>query len=109
MFRESLPSHIVPAMSGYVYILASKRDGTLYTGVTADLGRRVHEHKQRLGKGFTARYGAVRLVWYQEYQDIGEAIVAEKRIKKWRRAWKLAMIEEMNPDWHELYRGSGWE
>ena len=95
-------------MSGYVYILASKKNGTLYTGVTADLGRRVFEHKQRTGRGFTATYGAVRLVWYQEYDDIGEAIVAEKRIKKWRRSWKIRMIEEVNPDWSELYVGSGW-
>ena len=95
-------------MSGYVYILASKRNGTLYTGVTADLSRRVFEHKQRLGRGFTNSYGAVRLVWYGEYQDIGEAIVAEKRIKKWRRAWKIRLIEEMNPDWAELYGGLGW-
>lgn len=95
-------------MSGYVYILASKKDGTLYTGVTADLARRVHEHKQQLGKGFTARYGALRLVWYREYDDIGHAIVDEKRIKRWRRAWKVRMIEKMNPDWQELHGGMGW-
>jgi putative endonuclease len=95
-------------VSGYVYILAAKKNGTLYTGVTADLGRRVWEHKQRQGRGFTARYGAIRLVWYQEYQDIGEAIVTEKRIKKWRREWKIRLIEELNPDWRELYGGIGW-
>jgi putative endonuclease len=95
-------------MPAYVYILASRKDGTLYTGVTADLGRRIFEHKQRLGRGFTSRYGAVRLVWYCEYQDIGEAIVAEKRIKKWRRQWKIDLIEQMNPDWGELYGGLGW-
>jgi putative endonuclease len=95
-------------MSGYVYILASKKDGTLYTGVTADLGRRAHEHKQHISSGFTDRYGVIRLVWYQEYQDIGEAIVFEKRIKRWRRAWKVRLIEEMNPDWRELYGGMGW-
>lgn len=94
-------------MSGYVYILASKKDGTLYTGVTADLGRRVQEHKERLSTGFSARYGAVRLVWYREYGDIGLAIVEEKRIKRWRRAWKVRLIEEMNPDWQELYGGMG--
>lgn len=95
-------------MTGYVYILASKKDGTLYTGVTADLSQRVFDHKQRLGKGFTARYGAIRLVWYREFDEIGEAIVWEKRIKRWRRAWKIALIEEMNPDWRELYGGMGW-
>lgn len=95
-------------MGGFVYILASKKGGTLYTGVTADLGRRVWEHKQRAKRSFTDRYGALRLVWYQEYVDIGEAIVFEKRIKKWRRSWKVRMIEEMNPDWRELYGGLGW-
>lgn len=95
-------------MSGDVYILASKKDGTLYTGVNTDLGRRVHEHKERLSKGFSARYGAVRLVWYRECEDIGQAIVEEKRIKRWRRAWKVRLIEEMNPDWREHYGGMGW-
>ena len=95
-------------MAGYVYILASKQNGTLYTGVTSDLGSRVFEHKQRLGAGFTAKYGVIRLVWYQEYVEIGEAIVFEKRIKRWRRAWKIALIEGMNPDWRELYVGTGW-
>ncbi len=76
--------------------------------MTADLGWRVHEHKERLSKGFSARYGAERLVWYREYEDIGLAIVEEKRIKRWRRAWKVRLIEEMNPDWRELYGGMGW-
>ena len=95
-------------MSGYVYMLASKRDGTLYVGVTSDLTRRIWEHKQHAAGSFSARYGAVRLVWYQEYVDIGEAIVFEKRIKRWRREWKIKLIEEMNPDWRELYGGLGW-
>jgi putative endonuclease len=95
-------------MTGFVYILASKKGGTLYTGVTADLARRVFEHKQRLGTGFTNRYGAIRLVWYREYVDIGDAIVDEKRIKKWRRDWKISLVEEMNPEWQELYGGMGW-
>jgi putative endonuclease len=101
--------HSAETMPSYVYILASKKNGTLYTGVTADLGRRVFEHKQRSGQGFTAKYGAVRLVWYQEYMDIADAIVAEKRIKKWRRAWKITLIEDMNPGWNELYGGMGWD
>ncbi|MFC6487855.1 GIY-YIG nuclease family protein [Nitratireductor sp. GCM10026969] len=96
-------------MGGYVYILASKRGGTLYTGVSADLARRVWEHKQHLSKGFTSRYGAVRLVWSQEFFDIGDAILYEKKIKRWRRAWKIRLIEEMNPDWRELYGGMGWQ
>lgn len=95
-------------MPSYVHILASKKNGTLYTEVAADLGRRVIEHKQRIGTGFTARHGSIRLVWYQEYEDIGEAILAEKRIKNWRRAWKIELIQAINPDWNELYRGGGW-
>jgi len=95
-------------MVGYVYIIASKKEGTLYTGVTADLARRIYEHKQRLGKGFSAKYGTIRLVWYQEFDDIGEAIVWEKRLKRWRRTWKIELIEKMNPDWRELYGGVGW-
>ncbi len=95
-------------MAGYVYILASKRNGTLYVGVTSDLGGRVWQHKQRSPPGFTARYGAVRLVWYREFFEIGEAIVFEKQLKKWHRAWKIELIEEMNPDWNELYSGQGW-
>ena len=95
-------------MAGYVYILASKRNGTLYVGVTSDLGGRVWQHKQRSTPGFTARSGAVRLVWYREFFEIGEAIVFEKQLKKWHRAWKIALIEEMNPDWNELYSGQGW-
>lgn len=95
-------------MAGYVYILASKRNGTLYVGVTSDLGGRVWQHKQRANSGFTARYGAIRLVWYREFFEIGEAIVFEKQLKKWRRSWKIALIEEMNPDWRELYSGQGW-
>ncbi len=104
----SLHTRFWGLMSGYVYILASKKNGTLYTGVTADLGRRVWEHKQGLTRGFTSRYGVVRLVWYQAFFEIGDAIIFEKRIKKWRRAWKIRLIEEMNPDWRELYVGMGW-
>lgn len=95
-------------MAAYVYMLASKKNGTLYTGVTSDLARRVWEHKEALNDGFSRTYGTTRLVWYQEFFEIGEAIVAEKRIKRWRRAWKIRMIEETNPDWLELYRGMGW-
>ena len=95
-------------MAGYVYILASKKNGTLYVGVTSDLGGRVWQHKQRTHPGFTARYGATRLVWYREFFEIGDAIVFEKQLKKWRRAWKIALIEEMNPGWAELYGGLGW-
>jgi len=89
--------------SYYVYILASDRNGTLYVGVTSDLSRRVWEHKEGLTPGFTSKYGVVRLVWYEEYPDIGDAIAREKRLKRWRRGWKLRLIEERNPQWLDLY------
>jgi len=88
---------------GYVYILASKRNGTLYTGVTSDLVRRVWEHKQDQIEGFTKRYGVHRLVYVEAHDDIQDAIVREKRIKTWNRAWKIELIEKQNPDWKDLY------
>ena len=95
-------------MAGHVYILASQRHGTLYIGVTSDLARRIHEHKSEATKGFTSRYGCKRLVWYEEHFDIRDAIAREKSLKKWSRARKIALIEVMNPDWQELYRGMWW-
>ena len=89
--------------SFYVYILASQRNGTLYVGVTSDLARRVYEHRERLTPGFTAKYGVKTLVWYEDFPTADEAITAEKRIKRWRRSWKLALIEKMNPRWDDLY------
>ena len=90
-------------MPYYVYLLASKRSGTLYLGVTNNLGRRVWEHKTKVYGGFSARYGVDRLVWYEVYDRVDEAIAREKDIKKWRRAWKIRLIEEMNPEWKDLY------
>jgi len=87
----------------FVYILASGRNGTLYTGVTADLSRRVWQHREGARKGFTAQYDVTRLVWYQEFAEIDQAILYEKRIKRWRRAWKLQLIETENPQWLDLY------
>jgi putative endonuclease len=87
----------------YVYLLARKRDGTLYLGVTNDIGRRVWEHKTKAIGGFSARYGVDKLVWYEVYDRIDEAIAREKDIKKWRRDWKIRLIEEMNPTWADLY------
>ena len=89
--------------SSYVYILASGRNGTLYTGVTADLSRRVYQHREGRSSGFTARYDVKRLVWYETFPSIHDAIDAEKRIKRWRRAWKIELIEKMNPQWLDLY------
>lgn len=80
-------------MPGYVYILASQKNGTLYTGVPSNLAERISQHKLGEGSKFSAKYGAVRLVWYEEHFDIRDAIEREKSIKRWRRAWKIAMIE----------------
>ena len=87
----------------YVYILASQRNGTLYTGVTNDIVRRVWEHKEGVHKGFTHRYGVTRFVWYEPHSSVVEAIKREKQIKTWRRAWKIALIEAENPQWLDLY------
>ena len=83
---------------GYVYILASTRNGTLYTGVTSDLVRRIDEHKKKVVDGFTKDYGVTRLVWYQTCDTIESAILREKQMKKWKRLWKLREIEELNPN-----------
>lgn len=90
-------------MSGYVYILASKMAGTLYTGVTSDLVKRASEHKNGTTGGFISKYGVHRLVYYREFGTIEDAIVQEKEIKKWRRAWKIALIEGTNPKWEDLF------
>lgn len=89
--------------TGYVYILASKRNGTLYIGVTSDLKGRVWEHKNDLVEGFTKRYGVHMLVYYEVADDIRGAIVREKQLKKWNREWKLRLIEDFNPTWRDLY------
>ncbi len=89
--------------SYWVYLLASKRNGTLYIGVTNNLGRRVYEHRTKAAKGFTSRYAVGMLVWYEEYGDIQEAIAREKSLKRWERAWKLKLIEDFNPEWRDLY------
>jgi putative endonuclease len=86
-----------------VYILASRRNGTLYIGVTNNLALRIHQHKSGTGSEFTARYGVHTLVWYEHHTDINEAIAREKQLKEWRRRWKLELIEAFNPDWSDLY------
>ncbi len=88
--------------AGYVYILASSRNGTLYVGVTSNLVRRIDQHKQHAVDGFTKKYGVTRLVWYEAHETIESAILREKQIKKWKRAYKLREIEEFNPDWNDL-------
>lgn len=87
-----------------VYILASKRNGTLYVGVTSNLIKRVWEHKSNLVSGFTRRYKVHQLVWYEVHGTMGSAILKEKRIKEWKRKWKLGLIENSNPTWKDLYK-----
>ena len=87
----------------YVYLLASRKQGTLYLGVTRDLIRRTYEHKNKLSPGFTSRHDVRRLVWFEVYDDPINAIEREKEIKKWRRQWKIDLIEKENPDWKDLY------
>lgn len=87
----------------YVYILASKRNGTLYIGVTNNLIKRVYQHKNNLIKGFTKKYQIHKLVYFEQYANIKDAILREKRLKKWEREWKLRLIEENNPKWIDLY------
>jgi putative endonuclease len=89
--------------SAHVYILASQKNGTLYIGVTSGLVRRIHEHREGLADGFTKKYGVKTLVHFEEFVDIRNAIEREKRLKKWKRAWKLRLIEEGNPEWRDLY------
>jgi putative endonuclease len=93
VFREKLPC---------VYILASRRDGTLYTGVTSDLWGRMQSHKEGTVPGFTKRYRVDRLVYFEMHATMTHAITREKQIKKWYRAWKIALIESANPEWRDL-------
>ncbi len=88
---------------GYIYILANKRNGTLYVGVTSDLVRRVFQHRTGETGGFTARHDVKRLVYYEAHADIVTAISREKRLKRWRRHWKLELIESENPTWRDLW------
>ena len=112
--RVRSPLNVIPANAGiqktwmelkqpFVYILASQRNGTLYTGVTSDLSKRIWEHKNDLIEGFTKKYGVHRLVYYEFHNDMATAITREKQIKKWRRAWKVELIEHDNPDWRDRW------
>ncbi len=87
---------------GYVYILASQRNGTLYTGVTADILNRLIAHRDGTASKFTAKYGVKMLVWHERHEDITDAIWRETNIKRWNRSWKLELIEADNPDWRDL-------
>jgi putative endonuclease len=87
----------------YVYLLASKRNGTLYVGVTHDLIRRVYEHKNDFVKGFTSKYSVHKLAYFEQCEDYESAVQREKQIKEWKRKWKLELIEKVNPEWKDLY------
>jgi len=86
-----------------VYIMASQRNGTLYIGVTSDLGKRAWHHRQGLGDGFARKYNCILLVWYELHSTMEAAIIREKQLKEWRRKWKLRIVEEINPNWDDLY------
>ena len=111
--REQNFSFVIPAKAGIqgasvnkqpaVYILASKRNGTLYIGVTSDLVKRIWEHKNNMVEGFTKRYGVHQLVWYEVHESMESAIEREKRLKEWKRKWKLELIESSNPNWQDLF------
>jgi putative endonuclease len=96
---SDMPMNKQPA----VYILANKKNGTLYVGVTSGLVKRVWEHKNKVVKGFTERYGIHQLVWYELHDTMESAIERENALKNWKRAWKLELIEKTNPNWNDLY------
>ena len=87
----------------FVYIVSNKKNGTLYIGVTSNLVCRIYEHKNKLFKGFTSKYDLTKLVYFEIYEDAGQAISREKELKKWERDWKIQLIEKNNPNWDDLY------
>ena len=90
-------------MSAWVYIMSNRRDGVLYIGVTADLSRRIVQHREGKGSAFCRRYGLKRLVYAEEHDSIGDAIAREKAMKAWKRAWKIELVEGVNPAWDDLF------
>lgn len=90
--------------AGYVYIMASKRNGTLYLGVTSNLAKRVYQHRNGFLEGFSKKYGCNMLVWNAAFDDIQDARIKESQMKKWKRAWKVREIEALNPQWQDLYK-----
>ena len=90
-------------MSAWVYIMSNRKDGVLYIGVTADLSRRIVQHREGKGSAFCRRYGLKRLVYAEEHDSIGDAIAREKAMKAWKRAWKIELVEGVNPEWDDLF------
>jgi len=89
--------------SAFVYIMSNHKRGTLYTGVTGDLPARAYQHKHNVVPSYTSRYALHLLVYFEAHDDIRQAILREKRIKRWQRKWKIELVESMNPEWHDLY------
>lgn len=87
----------------FVYIITNQRNGTLYTGHTDDLSQRIYEHKEKVFKGFAAKYGCDQLAWFETHETRNGAFRRERQIKEWQRGWKLELIENLNPNWHDLY------
>ncbi|MFO7715543.1 GIY-YIG nuclease family protein [Desulfosarcina sp.] len=94
----------MPDKQYYVYILCNKRNGTLYIGITSNLIKRIWQHKNSLVEGFSKQYGLKNLVYFEAYKDVEEAILREKRLKKWNRDWKINLIEKNNPNWEDIYQ-----
>jgi len=99
-----MTSKIMEEKLAYVYIMASRKNGALYIGVTTNLEDRVYKHKKGIYGGFTKKYKVTKLVYYEVYGDIEEAILREKQLKKWKREWKIKLIENDNPGWKDLYK-----
>lgn len=91
-------------MSGYLYILSNRKNGTLYIGATADIEKKIWEHQQKVVSGFSDKYNLTNLVYYETFDNVLLARARERTLKKWNRSWKIALIEKMNPGWRDLYR-----
>ena len=102
--RRIKPGVTMVEKQGFVYLLASQKQGTIYTGVTSDLVRRTSEHRSGIKSGFPSRHGVLRLVYYEIFESIIDAIEREKTLKNWKRTWKAELIETSNPDWNDLYQ-----
>lgn len=87
----------------YVYMMASKKNGTIYKGITSNLQKRIWEHREGVTKGFTKQYGVKKLVWYEHCETWDNAVAWEKRLRRYKRQWKINLIEEQNPEWHDLW------
>jgi len=90
-------------MNYFVYIIASRKDGAIYIGVSNDIVRRIYEHRNKVVRGFASKYNITLLVWFETYDDPILAISREKELKKWKRSWKIQLIEKQNPQWNDLY------